>query len=72
MKLVLTDSRASWGQAWNQSMAVQLTSAGNLRARVRSVKPTGEKHSTTCRTEGWGEEGGEDGEEDKQKVHLSE
>ena len=30
-------------------MTVQLTSAGNLRARTRKSSPTGEKHSTTCR-----------------------
>lgn len=30
-------------------MAVQLTRAGNFLARVRSVKPTGEKHRTTWR-----------------------
>jgi hypothetical protein len=44
---------ASLGQGWNQSMTVQLTSAGNLRARVRRSSPTGEKASTTwrcCRT----------------------
>lgn len=28
-------------------MAVQLTMEGNLRARTRSVAPTGEKHRTT-------------------------
>ena len=29
-----------------QSMFVQLTKAGNRRARTRNVEPTGEKHST--------------------------
>ncbi|TNN78185.1 hypothetical protein EYF80_011690 [Liparis tanakae] len=32
-------------------MAVQFTSAGNFRARVRNVNPTGEKHKTTWRTD---------------------
>lgn len=50
MKVVLTDCRASWGQEWNQSIAVQFTRAGNFRARVRNVNPTGEKHKTTWRT----------------------
>lgn len=45
--LELTDIKASSGHSWNQSMLVQLTMAGNLRARTRSVDPTGEKHSTT-------------------------
>lgn len=31
-----------------QSMAVLLMSAGKLRARMRNLSPTGEKHSTTC------------------------
>lgn len=47
MKVELTDCSASWGHGWNQSMAVQFTRAGNFLARVRSVKPTGEKHRTT-------------------------
>lgn len=50
MKVELTDCKASWGQGWNQSMAVQFTRAGNFRARVRNVNPTGEKHKTTWRT----------------------
>ena len=41
--------RTSEGQAWNQSMVVQLTRAGNWRARTRKRSPTGLKHSTTCR-----------------------
>lgn len=45
--LLLTDTRASSGHSWNQSMAVQLTTAGNLLARTRSVEPTGEKHRIT-------------------------
>lgn len=45
--LLLTDTRASSGHSWNQSMAVQLTTAGNLLARTRRVEPTGEKHRTT-------------------------
>lgn len=47
-KVLLTDCRANWGQAWNQSMALQFTRAGNFLARVLRVKPTGEKQSTTC------------------------
>ena len=41
--------RTSDGQVWNQSKEVQLTSAGNWRARMRKRSPTGLKHSTTCR-----------------------
>lgn len=33
----------------HQSNTVQLTSAGNWRARTRNLSPTGLKHSTTCR-----------------------
>lgn len=51
MNLLLTDSRASCGHSWNQSMAVQLTMAGNFRALTRSVEPTGEKHKMICRDE---------------------
>lgn len=32
-------------------MAVQFTRAGNFRARVLNVNPTGEKHKTTWRAE---------------------
>ena len=46
--LELTEMRASSGHSWNQSILVQLTMAGNLRALTLSVVPTGEKHSTTC------------------------
>jgi len=42
-----TDTSASWGHSWNQFIAVQLMMAGNFRARIRKVDPTGEKHSTT-------------------------
>lgn len=48
--LRLTDSSASCGHSWNQSMAVQLTTAGNFLLRTLSLLPTGEKHSATCRT----------------------
>lgn len=48
----LTDSRASCGHSWNQSMATQLTMAGNLLLRTRSLLPTGEKHSATCGVQG--------------------
>mmetsp|Transcript_31700 Transcript_31700/g.46427 ORF Transcript_31700/g.46427 Transcript_31700/m.46427 type:complete len:246 (-) Transcript_31700:88-825(-) len=44
-----TEISASLGHSWNQSMAVQLISPGNLRARVRRVSPTGLMASTTCR-----------------------
>ena len=43
----LTETRASSGHSWNQSMLVQFTRAGNLRARTLRVDPTGEKQSTT-------------------------
>lgn len=33
---------------WNQSMVQQLTSAGNLRMRVRSEVPAGDMASTMC------------------------
>lgn len=46
-KRLLTDTSASSGHSWNQSMAVQLTTAGNRRARTRSVEPTGEKQRMT-------------------------
>lgn len=42
-----TDRRASCGHSMNQSMEVQLTTAGNLRERTRRVEPTGEKHRMT-------------------------
>lgn len=48
----LTDSRASCGHSWNQSMAAQLMMAGNLLLRMRSLLPTGEKHNATCRVQG--------------------
>ena len=44
-----TETSASCGQGWNQSMTVQLMSAGKLRARMRNLSPTGEKHRHTCR-----------------------
>uniref|UniRef100_A0A1I8JGD9 CCHC-type domain-containing protein n=1 Tax=Macrostomum lignano TaxID=282301 RepID=A0A1I8JGD9_9PLAT len=44
-----TDTKASLGHSWNQSIDVQLTTAGNLRARTRSVVPTGLKHRITFR-----------------------
>ena len=44
-----TETRASWGQGWNQSMTVLLISAGKLRALTRSASPAGLKQSTTCR-----------------------
>lgn len=49
MKRWLTETSAVSGQLWNQSMTVQLTRAGNMRARTRSVLPTGEKQRTTWR-----------------------
>lgn len=45
--LLLTDTSASSGHSWNQSMAVQFTKAGNLLARTRRVEPTGEKQRMT-------------------------
>lgn len=51
--LLLTDTRASSGHSWNQSMAVQLTTAGNLLALTRRVEPTGEKQRTTCAEQQW-------------------
>lgn len=50
-KRALTDTRASSGHSWNQSMAVQLTTAGNFLARTRRTEPTGEKHRIT-----WGQD----------------
>lgn len=55
MNLLLTVTRASWGQAWNQSTAVQLTRAGNFRALLLSVWPTGEKHKMICGDTGAGQ-----------------
>lgn len=46
-KRALTETRASSGHSWNQLMAVQLTTAGNFRARTRRMEPTGEKHRIT-------------------------
>lgn len=46
--LKLTDSSASCGHSWNQSMAVQFTTAGNFLLRTLSLLPTGEKHRATC------------------------
>ena len=50
-----TDKRASCGQGWNQSIWVQFTRAGNIRARFLKVSPTGLKQRTTWRLERtWG------------------
>ena len=46
--LKLTDSSASCGHSWNQSIAVQFTTAGNFLLRTLSLLPTGEKHRATC------------------------
>lgn len=46
---VPTEKSASCGHGWNQSMTVQLTSAGNFRTLVLKASPTGEKARTTCR-----------------------
>ena len=46
-----TEISASRGHAWNQSIVVQLVSAGNLRQRTRNALPTGEKQRTTWRFE---------------------
>mmetsp|Transcript_85642 Transcript_85642/g.242537 ORF Transcript_85642/g.242537 Transcript_85642/m.242537 type:complete len:203 (-) Transcript_85642:1834-2442(-) len=40
---------ASIGHGWNQSITVQFTSAGNLRARLRMSSPTGLKQSDMWR-----------------------
>ena len=40
--------RAPGGNS-HQSYCMQLTKAGNLRARMRNLSPTGLKHRTTCR-----------------------
>lgn len=48
-KRVATDTSASLVQVWNQSKTVQFTSAGNWRARMRNLSPTGEKHRMTCK-----------------------
>ena len=48
-KRALTDTSASSGHSWNQSMEVQLTTAGNFLALTLRVEPTGEKHRMTCR-----------------------
>mmetsp|Transcript_42947 Transcript_42947/g.109892 ORF Transcript_42947/g.109892 Transcript_42947/m.109892 type:complete len:368 (-) Transcript_42947:68-1171(-) len=45
----LTLTSASCGHEWNQSNTVLLTSAGNWRARMRNLSPTGLKHRMTCR-----------------------
>lgn len=55
MNLLLTETRASCGHAWNQSIAVQLTMAGNFRALPLSVWPTGEKHRMICGDMGAGQ-----------------
>mmetsp|Transcript_9193 Transcript_9193/g.38628 ORF Transcript_9193/g.38628 Transcript_9193/m.38628 type:complete len:250 (-) Transcript_9193:487-1236(-) len=44
-----TETSASCGHGWNQSMTVQLMSAGKFLARMRNLSPTGEKHRHTCR-----------------------
>lgn len=66
MNLLLTETRASCGHAWNQSIAVQLTMAGNFRALTRSVWPTGEKQKTICREQG---EGGQ--VRNNRRMHVS-
>lgn len=49
-KRLETEIKASCGHSWNQLIAVQLTKAGNFRARTLSVEPTGEKHNITLRS----------------------
>lgn len=41
-----TDSSASCGHSWNQSIYVQFMVAGNLRPLFRKIGPTGEKQRT--------------------------
>jgi len=47
-KFSATEYKASYGQAWNQSITVQLTNPGNLRA-LTLKSPTGEKHNAICK-----------------------
>lgn len=42
-----TEFKASTGHSWNQSIHVQLVTAGNFRLLTLNVDPTGEKHNTT-------------------------
>ena len=44
-----TDTKASLGHSWNQSVLVVLMRAGNLRLLLRRVLPCGEKHNTTLK-----------------------
>lgn len=44
-----TDLSASKGHFWNQSIVVQFTNPGNLRAFTLRFSPTGLKHNDTCR-----------------------
>ena len=45
-----TELRASNGHSWNQSIQVQLVTAGNFLLLTLNVEPTGEKHNTTYNT----------------------
>ena len=47
--LPATETSASCGHGWNQSMTVQLMSAGKFLARILNLSPTGEKQRHTCR-----------------------
>ena len=44
-----TFNNAVTGHAWNQSITVQFTNAGNLIARFLKSSPTGENARTTCK-----------------------
>ena len=43
-----TEKSASSGHALNQSIVQQLTSAGNMRQRLRKAAPMGDMASTMC------------------------
>ena len=47
--LTATESSASSGQGWNQSITVHVTRAGNFLARPLRDSPTGEKQRAICR-----------------------
>lgn len=47
--LSATDKRASYGQAWNQSITVAVMMAGNLVERDLKPSPTGEKQRAMCK-----------------------
>ena len=48
-KWVATETKASFGHGWNQSMVQPEMRPGNFRDRLRNFSPTGEKHRMTWR-----------------------